>query len=1793
MIYRQPMVFLALLLGALCAAEAPSQDREIGNARAALIAGSPYTTLVTGGSTSLRLGWNWGLPMTALSDACHATTMHYGYTDELVSNGALSPVYGSRFKDSTSTADTIFLFPQVRRDSLAVGAEYGKEEYKCLRYDPEITVQKTGFTPSATASPGATFGFRYRHAAVGVSGVRATLDDADFAASSSTLVLAEVWPDSAMMTRWASLVDMNNHDDDRDRTGHHLLLSVNLRRAPGAPTTSDTTSVLQLQLKYTTFGGDSGYVKFSYLPNVDSMELLNQGDPTYGNTYKFMYIDPSTPTFTIRREHLPADGSTINVSALVIFPDTLETGTPTNPVLCKLYGPHDSTTAARLDVEVSYLTHASSSDNLDVEIDCIKLETPQARNFLSGNDSATFVGAHLFFLNDLDSVNQITGRRYRVASWYGKDEAYMMYWEGWRQYNNLFDSLTVSEVRLGSVRHMLHKTGTRRLWQGNTPWFSKLTAAPYIERGFADKRLPNDLTFDYLEYKSGTEHLIWNDNLYHEPSQTENGCWVDYETWWGERQVDMSHYSVELPMPDSAYVGKIVYGSEMSPVMWMSPQVTIEGHYYQYALESDYLFLGAALPWYANLWPNSEWVRTASDPGIHVNSFRPWTGSEVYAVGYGQLILGAKGLITYYAASNDEESNPHKPAYTGQDGDILAVGAVSFLNKHIEPQGTGLTLVRSDSLGPDFFLPAGSEPTQITDFMVHAGSPTASDPGYFADKLGVDASRLYAGRESNRLALYRLYGYAHHHRATLEGLELQSWWAKGYKQWTLEKVPGTLENFLALDSSLAVAHPSRVDSLGGMDREDYDSVFADITLHKHRDTSLNQKFFVGIANRRTDPRLWDDGSWEFATEAEFEDKLAAHTAGAYDQRGARELRLPFHYQSPDGLAYNLHVSELAAEGTEGIDTVIGANSTLALRLRPGQGTFLRVEPVRASSQDGQVGYLDHSNQRKLVAFPKVTEMVQVTDSLDMRTYLRLVAGDTMWYHQVYHRRRAAVLGPESGFLTVYYRRSKPLLTTGPGDTTGASAYAFDASTIAWEEPIVVSDRVVYTPAGTSEQDTLDLSCGYPALVVRPYLTGAETVVSQVYVVFGCEYTDNQNNDAVLVCETVLPAEASTAEQQAYYAANPSQVLDLTPAPEAPILAHWGTPMVNASASGNFYCWSHATEGIGVGFKEPQARQFAAGQTMYLHSPLFGAGWYCTHPSVNTYSRLHIGEEDAAVVWQEGANPEHGTFIYYTRLWHGAAPGYAIGYELTPGGNPTVVGPPLIDQGDAQLGRITDTYVTVDSTEYLAEHAYPMVYRHLSDWETTAENARHGLRLVNCKADRIYWQARKVNLGLGPWMIGRRNVDVTDSSISPAYGTDLVFSQGEEFIYSQQMNLRGPDATQGEQWGEPGSIPGNADPVHYDDSCSALNFWSDTADLDPAPHIWHMLYGFEFYGSAEDYTTGELIADGKLQQIHGTGWYPHLAARYSVSAHRGYQRSRRVYDNPLGTWPQYLSAPLMTSSSEYFYKQTDEPDQPQAVIYSGFRGRGYSTMVGDIRLSGEQGMVPLLAVGREKAAGDLQEPPPERFVTDWLSIGEARDVELASSVRGDKAAGTVAIERESDGMRLQLGVATTKQGSLTSRSRYTLVGDRGDRYRFIVEPLIGGVYPVNDVEITDPASELTLRRTAAGGSQYLGLIDLREMRTANISQHTMTLYPNPAADNLCIAFDCRKSSVGSAPSDEATPQLTITISSIHGELVWRATAAAAGAVHVDTSILAAGVYAVTLQKSLTLTPICSARLVILR
>ncbi|KAB2893335.1 MAG: T9SS type A sorting domain-containing protein [Candidatus Kapaibacterium sp.] len=1138
------------------------------------------------------------------------------------------------------------------------------------------------------------------------------------------------------------------------------------------------------------------------------------------------------------------------------------------------------------------------------------------------------------------------------------------------------------------------------------------------------------------------------------------------------------------------------------------------------------------------------------------------TGSEVYLHAFEQLALGAKGLMTFYCVSRFQCTTPLPP--TSPDIGDIPIGVTSLANVNLGiqtvPTTTGYDFIRDPGLGTDFFdADTANEPTRLTYYFLDDNGDVNLD--LFSNNLGVDPDRLYAGRASMRLATYRLYRYLHDVGPTLANLELRGWWAKGYRQWRLEDSVD-IDDYFKLDTNLKVAHPSRVGDFGSIDAEDYDSVFCDVMIHKHRDTALTARWFFSVMNRRSDPRILESGDWVFRSETEYEDLLAANSIGEYDQRGAREIRLPFNYEAQgSGTAINLHVTELVPDTAVGIDTVIGAHATLAIRLRPGQAKFFRVVPIPASSTQG-TGFLAHSNQRKIVAFPVLDTMVTAAELEDdgdtVRTWLRMVVGDTMRYHRVYHKRKDTTL-PEGGPLTVWYQHSSPLVHT---DTlpTGTARYAFDASTVTWENPVNISSRVLYQPPGADSATIMDLSCGFPALVVRVD-TFAMTRIAKVYVVFGCEYDATEQNPKVLVCESVIPADATSDEQAAFYANDYSAVLDVTPVTfvgmvtQANFLEHWGTPMINASQSGNYYCWSHEANGIGAGLKEPHRRTFLGGQTEYIRAY---NGMICTHPSMHSYSRLHIGEDDAGLVWQEGADPLFGNFILYTRLKHDA--NNNIYHELCADPTPTEEENNIILPTDGTIAQLTDIYIDIEEANDVAHHAFPLLYRQMSDWDLTGENKFYYLGINNIKAERAYWQTLPT-INYPRWVIARRVFDVREWTSSWFGGNDTLWSRTANFIFSDDYHLRGPDATQGEQWGEWGSDPEYAS-WDYDDSTSVLEFWSETSDTDLMPMLWSMTLSWELYGTDTDYDHADLVADGSVRLLNHIGKYPHLASRYSMTGvnNRGWQRNRRIFNRTDGTWPAYVHAPSLVTSSEYFYKQGTQRT-PQALRYVGFRGPEGSPLTGPIYLHNKEDWLAF-----KPSKFDDQKAPLE-YSCDWLGLPDVGHITVSTKAAGEELEAELWVQRESDGEVINMNTMATNQNGETWRREFTLLSSPDERYRFFIEPNKQHTSPAEDIEI-----RFAKRESKNKGSANRTIIDLRKMKEFSATDEAdLIVYPNPAQNMVTMV-------INNGRSDDRDAKVEVVISSIIGATQARITCRNIDVLTVNVETWTVGTYLVLVNTS---------------
>ena len=262
-----------------------------------------------------------------------------------------------------------------------------------------------------------------------------------------------------------------------------------------------------------------------------------------------------------------------------------------------------------------------------------------------------------------------------------------------------------------------------------------------------------------------------------------------------------------------------------------------------------------------------------------------------------------------------------------------------------------------------------------------------------------------------------------------------------------------------------------------------------------------------------------------------------------------------------------------------------------------------------------------------------------------------------------------------------------------------------------------------------------------------------------------------------------------------------------------------------------------------------------------------------------------------------------------------------------------------------------------------------------------------------------------------------------------------------------------------------------------------------------------------YGTDVDYDHADLVANGELRQLDDRGRYPHLASRYSMigSNNSGWQRNRRIFNGPGGTWPGYVQAPPLWTSSQYFYKgQNEEPTQ--GLRYVGFRNATAWAVVAPIELSGREGLLPFRPLDPQRAG-----TPTVSFATEWLSLPEVAYISAATRALGEGPAARFEIERERDAQRFSMNAIAVNQAGATQRKDYTLLTTRGDRYRFIVTATGEGLWPAEDLQIRLPQEHIR-----AKGSDSRQILDLRTM-TAHTGTVTagMTAYPNPAGQALTL------------------------------------------------------------------------------
>ncbi|MCX6141184.1 MAG: hypothetical protein NTX15_10225 [Candidatus Kapabacteria bacterium] len=1161
---------------------------------------------------------------------------------------------------------------------------------------------------------------------------------------------------------------------------------------------------------------------------------------------------------------------------------------------------------------------------------------------------------------------------------------------------------------------------------------------------------------------------------------------------------------------------------------------------------------------------------------------------------------------------------------------------------------TANQVINDEAFGPDYLVQ--TDPTNCTAFLMDDSLNAATGLEEVARRLNNNAapaggvSRIFMGMRGMRQTLAEVSDQVENMRSSLGrtpiatttptalhplmNLRLQGWWGKGFGVINLEHPnnTGCLNRVFGstISTRMKTRHPRRRiyvgtgtdihghlnnDSLGYYNYEPYDSSFVDLTLHAFAgEESMLNRWVIGVLNRRTDPRMMAHGQafntspdtittaqWHFVTHNDWNDSTTAHPEERYAQRGAREITVPFSYQHIDGRYRLLRVRELGG----GIDTVIGQDRELSINMLPGEGKMLQVDVLAADERGIARGWLSHNTQRKMVVFPAFAGLDTVvrvhpdsSTNCSDATLVLMKHNDTVRYHMVYHRR----LNPDPqvgpNVLSVYYRRSFPLYSSGGSEATFSAG-----GDVQWEEEIRLNDFIVPTERlqGTP-------SCGYPSIVVR---FDRQSGVSKAYVVYACENTvaPGPNIPDISICEAQLWADAPTrADQDANYRtlALGSRVIDevysstnqncVNEYPYASRLDFWGTPVINASHLGNYYAWSDFQRGIVYGFKQPHERAFVLPQ---LQSIRLGPNTISKpmYPTLNSYSRLEIGEEDCALAWQDGTpntfGCDWGNKIYYTHLRSNAG---VLRRELGYNDKVPITVLPLFDNK-----RVALIYQG-NANDYVGK---PTIYRSLTDYDQSGFHSPQGfidsVGLINHKADRIAWtynahQPQSNPPAWGASMIGRRAVDGIEDLPCKGRDTTRLWTNAPGFVFSM-LSLENPELSLGEQKTVYGGAP-RPQSWDYDDSSMVMCFDEKPQFGFNDGKLWQINFGWDLMGSPGMSAMWDpaLTSRAIVRLITERGRHHHSAAKHSASRYHGLTMGRRIYEQ----WPfvdgTYQQAPSIGRSSEGFYKVTaaeDKEDQPGYQLsrtFLGYRGEGFDAMMSRILVDGQE-----LEMSLEAPITTYARDHAQRVQSTWFELPEIGDLGLSSIASGESAENAEAwLERKSDGAVLPLNLFAPQYTNMkatankTTDFQWRFVSTKSEQYRFVLECTDEDAGIATDIEL-----EPTPVGARQGKTQEVSrVLDLRKMKTIEASgqgftENTIEVIPQPASELVTVLI----AASNSGNLAQAEPTITdLIVTDLAGREVLRTmiklSTTGLSIAGLDVSTLPVGVYSVSVGSSNT-------------
>jgi hypothetical protein len=1523
----------------------------------------------------------------------------------------------------------------------------------------------------------------------------------------------------------------------------------------------------------------------------------------------------------------------------------------------------DNTEIGKLGITVWH--NDDPETGLGIELRSIRLQTPEAGRLFTGQHDERIQRSANRFLEDLktmqDSIQaSVSGPRidpsFKVWMFYGRDEGPKCYWKSYRYINTLLDYRLITEVNIEDAKDFLHATKFKVLWQGAAPTTNPQNATYSYERGYNTYLVSNSVTnhkkinegtvrsFAGIRYGLGDmrSYVSSGTTVYRDDPDT-------YLDWRTAPTVGGIQIPAALPLSSS----------ETDSVLKLLPRDLTRGVLsdLEQTLILDYQgnreMLFGGVPWLGHAWLNYH-MQVRKNDNVDTNfawflNNRPRTLGETRTALWLPLILGAKGLMFYRGTTSREGSGEPFHAtpslFVGpndQPADNLEGGLIGFFNQDSLARGSMANSVdsawlRSIASGDDWI--SAGDPTHVDAYFYPSLNKVAANLRGLSAASAQDS--IYVGTHTNRNVTLDVLDKLQDMRTKLgrgsngrsdtmphilTTLRLESWYGHGFTTISISRdTSNPLARYVDIShirERLRTRHPYRNTNVvassqipGHVSYESYDSSFFDITMMSlDTDREMANSCVISVLNRRTDPRMLAQSSepgiyryvnastsqWSFAG---YQEWAARGASGRLDQRGTRQITLPFNYKNTDGAYRLLRLQEMGG----GIDTIIGQDREIAINLLPGEGKMFRVTVLEGEKPADMQGWLAHNTQRKVVVYPTLVKdnapgtgaipnadqalrtqydttflekpTCSCMDAASANQVIRAREAGGFRYHVVYHMKEDS-----SALLKVYYRRSQLLSSVSDSASSVDSGGIYNPA-IVWEDPIAL-DTFIRQDSTTYRQST---NCGYPSLVVRddPHLPADMNPC--VYVVYACQ---NNGVEDIAICEARFGANAaSRTEQVQLYHSNRSNVIAYSKAfPSCPDefadrLRNWGTPVIGATMRGNFYAWSDYRVGIVAGFKRADAAWFADGskQSLKMHP---GNGVVAQFPSLPSYTKMALGEDDIPLVWQEGAlgrnlnegSCTEGEHILYTRLFHN---GDVVEHRLQARGQYNPV-PPLLERINNIL--CLSDHSDVDVSRY---NRKPTIYRQMSEYDDAEMDTTNPLQpygYANHKADRIAWEHREIHAAnptqldssatamlpgytANKWRIQRMSIDCWDSCASDTAPNRLWHSAVSN-VYHDVVNLRNPELIQGEQktvLHANSSSDQLAQSWAYGDTSVVLSFNSESQTQ--LSRVYHMTF-------LDGYYRDQAVV---LGQINGLGWaaldvtmrssngayqgerMPHVAARHSIVHSPSLLKNRRFSESALlhdqatvYRNATYLPTPSIDRSARGFFKETDEDFIPRDRIWRGYRSEQFDALLSDIRIDNNTYELRWDA-GTSKYA----------LHTDWFQAQDVVELELKTLTSGESAAmAHAALERESDHQIVELpvlGVRGQMLGAAPSREplqyQWTVLTDPAERYRLVLTATDPQALAAEDVEMA-AHKEPFARSSASSAARNIGLLDGYAMRliTDTITAERLDVWPHPASEDVTLM--CRvPSSYNRLQTTGKPAQITLDIYNLAGDLVGSCLAAA--------------------------------------